>query len=195
MKSTPTTPIPRARAEQKLDTRRRIVRAAALAIRDRGLDTPSVGEVMASAGLTVGGFYAHFESKDALMLEALNALFAERREAWLAQLPKGRGRERRQLAARGYLSRKHRDATDARCALPAILSEVPHATPAFREAIQHYMESWIAALIDPDGTPAAERSTALADLALMIGALSIARALGPTAFSDELLAAAKAAVQ
>jgi TetR/AcrR family transcriptional repressor of nem operon len=182
-----------ARLAQKDDTRRRIVRSAALAIRDRGIDAPSVGEVMSGAGLTVGGFYAHFENKDALMLEALNALFNERSDEWLEQLPKTTGEERRHAAARGYLSRKHRDATDARCALPAILSELPHAAEPFRAALERYLEQWIGALHDasePDG-----RKKAIADLAMMIGALSIARALGPTEFSDELLAAAKAAIR
>ena len=181
------------RLGQKRDTRDRIVRSAALAIRDRGLDSPSVGEVMSGAGLTVGGFYAHFENKDALMLEALNALFEERSSTWLEQLPKVDGPERRKAAARGYLSRKHRDATDARCALPAILSELPHASPQFRTALERYLETWIDALHDP-GEPDG-RAKAVADLALMIGALSIARALGQTGFSDELLAAAKAAIR
>ena len=62
-----------ARTDQKQETRRRIVESAAKAIRERGVEAPSVGEVMAGAGLTVGGFYAHFENKDALMIEALRA--------------------------------------------------------------------------------------------------------------------------
>ena len=181
------------RLDQKTETRKRIVDSATKAIRERGLDDPSVGEVMAGAGLTVGGFYAHFENKDAVMLEALNALFDERSDEGLEQLPKTTGEERRHAAARGYLSRKHRDATDARCALPAILSELPHAAEPFRAALERYLEQWVSALHDasePDG-----RKKAIADLAMMIGALSIARALGPTTFSDELLAAAKAAIR
>ncbi|RCI64621.1 TetR/AcrR family transcriptional regulator, partial [Pseudomonas aeruginosa] len=80
------------------------------ALLERGAVEPSVGEVMGAAGLTVGGFYAHFQSKDALMLEAFEQLLGKRREL-LGELDPGlSGKERRALAASFYLSRKHRDA-------------------------------------------------------------------------------------
>lgn len=182
-----------ARLEQKQQTRRRIVDAAARAIRERGLAKPSVNEVMADAGLTVGGFYAHFDSKDALLLEALRTMCGERMQDWLARLPEGPPEERRQQAARGYLSRKHRDTADARCPMPVILGELDRADPRIRTLIETYLGEWANALTtkrEPGG-----RAKALAALATMVGALTLARALGPTPFSDELLAAAKAAVR
>ncbi len=183
------------RTDQKQETRRRIVGSAADALRRRGLASPSVGEVMAGAGLTVGGFYAHFENKDALMLEALERVLADRREQLLALVPPGTPLEQRRLAARAYLSRKHRDADDQCCPLPAILSELLKQPAAFRDAIERHLEALLAAMLRGEAEAPAMRALALADLALMIGALSLARALGATPFSDELLAAAKAAIR
>jgi TetR/AcrR family transcriptional regulator, transcriptional repressor for nem operon len=182
-----------ARVAQKAQTRTRIVDAAARAIRERGLAKPSVNEVMAEAGLTVGGFYAHFDSKDALLLEALRTMFDRRMQDWLAQLPDGPPEVRRQQAARGYLSRKHRDVGAERCPMPVILGELDRADPRIRALIETYLGEWADALTTPgemDG-----RAKALAALATMVGALTLSRALGPTPFSDELLAAAKAAVR
>ena len=181
------------RSEQKQQTRTRILGAARKAIRARGIEKPSVGEVMGEAGLTVGGFYAHFESKDALMLEALDALLSERRDFWFAHVPDGPLPERRAAAARAYLSRKHRDAAEERCPLPTILSELPQQSPEFRALLARHIESAVGAMSargDKDS-----RRAALADLAAMIGALTIARALGATPLSDEILSATKSAIR
>lgn len=181
------------RTRQKSDTRRRILDSAAQAIREQGLQKPSVNDVMARAGLTVGGFYAHFDSKEALQLEALQSMLQGRMDEWLGGIPPCDAPERRQLAARGYLSRKHRDLAADRCPMPAVLGELDRVDPRFRAMIGEYIERWALALTDsdePDG-----RRKALGAVATLVGALTLARALGPTAFSDELLAAAKAAVR
>lgn len=183
------------RREQKQETRARILASAAEALRSRGLAASSVGEVMAGAGLTVGGFYAHFENKDALMLEALDQVFRQRRGLLLGLVQPGTPVERRRQAARAYLSRKHRDMDDQCCPLPAILSELPKQPEAFRALLEQHLESLLKAMIAGEPDREGTRKTALADLATMIGALTLARALGPTPFSDELLAAAKAAIR
>jgi TetR/AcrR family transcriptional repressor of nem operon len=183
------------RTDQKLETRRRILASAATALRTRGLASSSVGEVMAGAGLTVGGFYAHFANKDALMLETLERVLSERRTLLLSLVEPGLPSAQRRQAARAYLSRKHRDMDDQCCPLPAILSELPKQPEAFRAALEKHLELLLAAMISGESEPKAMRPIALADLATMIGALSLARALGATPFSDELLAAAKAAIR
>jgi TetR/AcrR family transcriptional repressor of nem operon len=179
-----------ARTDQKQETRRRIVDAATTAIRDNGLVAPSVNGVMSDAGLTVGGFYAHFENRDALMLEALSRLMAEHLDVLAATVPSTTAVERRQVAARYYLSRKHRDGQIARCPLPTTLSEFGQLDPRYRDLLATHLEHWADVLGDAD-TPDSRRE-ALAAIATMVGALTLARALGPTVFSDELLAAAKA---
>jgi len=145
---------------------------------------------MAEAGLTVGGFYAHFASKDALMLEAFRQLLRVRRDR-LAQVDQSlTGRERRVLLAAFYLSRRHRDDADERCPLPSSLAEIARLPDGFRQTLAEHIELITAQM---SGTPE-EGDVALADLALMIGGLALARALGPGELSDRVLRAAKSAV-
>ncbi|AZC23780.1 MULTISPECIES: TetR/AcrR family transcriptional regulator [Pseudomonas] len=176
--------------DKKAQTRERILQAASSALIRRGPAEPSVGEVMGAAGLTVGGFYAHFESKDALMLEAFSQLLAYRR-GLLEEMDAGlSGEERRALAAAFYLSRKHRDSSELACPIPASIGELGRLPEGFRQALSEHMELMVAQLADcPEDT-----DKALADLALMVGGLSLARALGPGELSDRLLRAAKSAV-
>jgi AcrR family transcriptional regulator len=150
---------------------------------------------MADAGLTVGGFYAHFDNRDALLLEALDGMLDGKLALWLEALPSVGGAERRRLAARGYLSRKHRDGAFERCPLPKLLGELDRVDPRFRALVADHLEHWATALLGVDETnePAA-RARALAAIATMVGAMTLARALGPTPQSDELLAAAKSAI-
>lgn len=180
------------RTDQKQETRRRIVDAAAKAIQERGLDTPSVGEVMGAAGLTVGGFYAHFANKDALMREALQKLTDDRLEELTTLMPAMPAPQRRAMAARYYLSRKHRDGEVERCPLPAVLGDLNQLDPQYRELVAGHFAHWADAMHDADEPEG--RAKALAAIATMVGALTIARALGATEFSDEILRAAKAAI-
>lgn len=181
--------------DRKAETRQRILEAAEQALRLRGLEDPSVSEVMAGAGLTVGGFYAHFDSKQALMLEALAAVLEQQRALMRSTVEATRGPEWRAKAARAYLSRRHRDAERDCCPLPAVISEFARAAPEFRALLAEHLERFAADMTGPGEDPAEARALALADLALMIGAFSLARALGPTPLSDELLLASRAAVR
>jgi AcrR family transcriptional regulator len=175
---------------RKSETRKRILAAAGRVLAERGPGDPAVAEVMAEAGLTVGGFYAHFASKDALMLEAFRQLLRVRRDR-LAQVDQSlTGRERRVLLAAFYLSRRHRDDADERCPLPSSLAEIARLPGGFRQTLAEHIELITAQM---SGTPE-EGDVALADLALMIGGLTLARALGPGELSDRVLRAAKSAV-
>lgn len=177
-------------SDKKAQTRERILAAATAALIQRGPAEPSVGEVMGAAGLTVGGFYAHFESKDALMLEAFRQLLGRRRSL-LKQLDNDLpARERRALVAAFYLSRKHRDSQDDGCPLPSSLGELTRLPESFRASLAEHIELMVAEMA---GSPD-EADKALADLALMVGGLAIARALGEGELSDRVLRAAKSAV-
>jgi TetR/AcrR family transcriptional regulator, transcriptional repressor for nem operon len=176
--------------DKKTLTRERILSAASTALLQRGPAEPSVSEVMGAAGLTVGGFYAHFESKDALMLEAFRQMLCQRQEL-IGQMDNDLpGAERRALLAAFYLSRKHRDATDQGCPLPSSLNELAHLPEGFRAALAEHLELMVAKLADSPE----EASNVLADIALMVGGLALARALGPGEMSDRVLRAAKTAI-
>jgi AcrR family transcriptional regulator len=176
--------------DKKAQTRERILTAASTALIARGPIEHSVNEIMGAAGLTVGGFYAHFDSKEALMLEAFSQLLAERREMVATiddQLP---GDERRALLAAFYLSRKHRDAQQHACPLPTAIGEMARLSADFRNALAEHVELMVAQLAaSPE-----EADKTLADIALMVGGLALARALGPGELSDRVLRAAKSAV-
>ncbi|AZZ75466.1 MULTISPECIES: TetR/AcrR family transcriptional regulator [Pseudomonas] len=177
--------------DKKAQTRERILKAASAALIQRGPADPSVGEVMGAAGLTVGGFYAHFESKDAMMLEAFKQLLGRRRDLIADMDAELTGEERRALVAAFYLSRKHRDSSDAACPIPASIGELGRLPESFRIALNEHLELMIAQLASsPEDT-----DKALADVALMVGGLALARALGPGDLSDRLLRAAKSAVR
>ncbi|MGH8439086.1 MAG: TetR/AcrR family transcriptional regulator [Pseudomonas sp.] len=176
--------------DKKAKTRERILDAACSALIQHGPAEPSVNQVMGAAGLTVGGFYAHFDSKDALMLEAFSQLLAERR-ALLAEVdPNMSGEARRALVAAFYLSRKHRDATERACPLPNALGEMARLPDSFRQVLGEHIELMMANLADSPE----EADKVLADLALMVGGLALARALGTDELSDRILRAAKSAV-
>ncbi|HEX8594045.1 MAG TPA: TetR/AcrR family transcriptional regulator [Pseudomonas sp.] len=177
-------------SEKKTKTRGRILDAANAALISRGPDRPSVNEIMGAAGLTVGGFYAHFDSKEALMLEAFQGLLSQRRASVAQideQLP---GHERRALLAAFYLSRKHRDATSDACPLPSTVGEMSRLPESFQAVLAEHLEMMVAQL--SSGPEDADK--VLADVALMVGGLTLARALGNGDLSDRVLRAAKSAV-
>ncbi|WP_347905213.1 TetR/AcrR family transcriptional regulator [Pseudomonas purpurea] len=176
--------------DKKAQTRERILQAASAALIQRGPAEPSVGEVMGAAGLTVGGFYAHFDSKDAMMLEVFTQLLGQRR-ALIADMDAGlTGEERRALVAAFYLSRKHRDSTEHACPIPASVGELGRLPDDFRQALNEHVELMVAQL----ASSPEDIDKALADMALMVGGLALARALGAGELSDRLLRAAKSAV-
>lgn len=177
-------------SDKKAQTRERILSAATSALLQHGPVSPSVGEVMSAAGLTVGGFYSHFESKDALMLEAFRQLLAKRREGLKRFDPRLSFAERRALTAQFYLSRKHRDTEEEGCPIPSSLNELANLPKEFRQTLEEHVELMVAALA---GRPE-EIDTVLSDMALMIGGLALARALGNGDLSDRVLRAAKKAV-
>jgi TetR/AcrR family transcriptional repressor of nem operon len=176
--------------DKKALTRERILNSASTALIARGPVEPSVSEIMGAAGLTVGGFYAHFDSKEALMLEAFSQLLAERREMVASIDDRLPGEERRALLAAFYLSRRHRDAQEHACPLPTAIGEMARLSDDFRDALSEHVELMVAQLAA--GPEEADKT--LADIALMVGGLALARALGPSELSDRVLRAAKSAV-
>jgi TetR/AcrR family transcriptional regulator, transcriptional repressor for nem operon len=180
------------RAEQKERTRQDILASAIRLLRERGISGASVAEVMKGAGLTVGGFYAHFDSKEALMGASLRASM---RTMWSPLLEATRelpGREALDVLLRRYLSRAHRDHPAQGCPLPAVVGDVAQAGEPVREALAAELEDYAAALGEQlPGAPAERRQHALATVALLYGGLSLARALEGTPLSDDLLTACR----
>lgn len=192
-------------------TRQRIVRAAAHAFRQQGLAGVSIPALMRRAGLTHGGFYAHFASKDALIASSFAEGFGESAERLLDQgadqgADRGEGRSTEETLSRvirAYLSRAHRDAPDTGCVVPALTAEVARASgevrAGFTAALRDYAQRLAPLLpanpatVDDEGDRDADREAdALALLAGMAGALQLARAVDDPALSDAILRRARA---
>ena len=179
--------------DHKTETHARIVKSASVRLREGGPASIGVADLMKEAGLTHGGFYAHFSSRDALIDEAFTHamdLTARRWKKRAELAPKGK-----ELAAivNGYLSAQHRDDVGNGCALPSLGSEIPRASPKIRKAVAAKLEEMIETISEnmPGQTAKAARREAIAALATMIGTLTLARMAGAGEFSDEILAAGR----
>lgn len=176
--------------EHKRTTTQRLRRRAAEQVRGRGFDGVSVNSVMAAEGLTVGGFYAHFDSKEALLAEAVDAAF----EDGARNLRRASGSDDEDGLAQvvaGYLSAVHRDNAERGCPVAALMGEIGRQPEAVRGAFQGRLEALIgryaAALGTGDENAARDRATAL--LALLAGGVQLARAVADPERSDRILQA------
>lgn len=171
-----------------------ILESAARLLRGRGIAGARVADVMEGAALTVGGFYAHFGSKDELVDEALRRTGAEARGRLFARLDETPEADRAEVVLRRYLAAAHRDSASALgCPFPAVVGEVGTSAPQHREVLAELVEGMAAGLEEhlPAGRPVPRRLAAVGLVALMYGGLSLARALRGTELSDEVLRACR----
>jgi TetR/AcrR family transcriptional repressor of nem operon len=183
--------------EHKERTRTQVLKEAAKAIRAEGPHKVGVAEIMAKAGLTHGGFYAHFKSKDELVAEAIRQMFVESGENF-ARLTV----DRPPLAALEnyidfYLSPAHRDSAERGCPLPRLSADLPRLTAASRKNFAAGIEQLtggVAALLKAGGCDEAD-TLAASILSELVGALSLARAIGGRAQSDALLEASRCSLK
>jgi len=159
-------------------TRRTALEAASRLFRERGIDAVGVRDVMSSVGLTDGGFYRHFESKDALAAEACAAACTG------SALARGPSRSVDALL-RGYLSTAHRDARATGCPLTALVSEMPRQSGTVRRAYTNGVRGALSRL--EQLAPGADAPTRRALLASMVGALALARAVDDDELSSSVL--------
>lgn len=183
-----------AKTEQKGRTHETILASAARLLREKGISGASVGEVMKGAGLTVGGFYAHFASKDELVDEALRRTGTGIRETLFARLEEKPEADRAEVVLKRYLSPAHRDEFVRGCSLPAVVGEVGTTAPQHRRALAEQLQALASGLeaLLPASQRVSRRHVALGLVALMYGGLSLARAVRGTELSDELLRACRA---
>lgn len=183
-----------ARAEQKERTRERILGSAARLLRERGIAGAGVAEVMKGATLTVGGFYAHFASKEALIDETLRRTAATLRDRLFARIEEKPEEARAEVILKRYLSAAHRDDIERGCPFPAVVGEVGTTASEHGAVLAEQIEalaSRIQALLPASGA-LPRRTVALGLVALMVGGLSLSRALRGTPLSDEVIKAARA---
>lgn len=183
-------------ADHKQKTRERVLDAAARAIRAEGPHRVAVADVMAKAGLTHGGFYAHFASKDAMISAAIEQMFGSAR-ARLAKETTDRSPAVGLAAYLAfYLSPAHRDARTTGCPMAALAGDLPRLTPACRATFAQgarALTAAIAAVLVALGHADVE-TLASSVVAELVGALSLARGEPDRERSDALLAASRTAL-
>ncbi|SCU78896.1 Transcriptional regulator TetR/AcrR family [Cupriavidus necator] len=187
----------RASREQTDKNREAIEQASSRLFRERGLNGVSVAELMADAGLTHGGFYGHFASKDALAAQACKRAFEESTARWERRLARADGDRKAMLTnlVEPYLTAAHCANPGVGCAAAALAVDVARE-PAGKPVRQAYVEGLrvqvddMAQTVESDD-PQVRHDEALVRMALLVGALTLARATDGDPLSDEMLSAVR----
>jgi TetR/AcrR family transcriptional regulator, transcriptional repressor for nem operon len=179
--------------EHKLETHARIVKKASVRLREKGAHGIGVADLMKDAGLTHGGFYAHFDSREALVIEAFAHAMDRGTERWRKLAEQTPVEQRFASIVDSYLTPLHRDDPGHGCAIPTLGAEIARESPKTRKAFAAKLEQMIDMLADqlPDVPRKAARKQATATIATMIGTLVMARVAGNGEVSDEILAAGR----
>src|SRR5260221_4900102 len=182
--------------EHKLQTRNRIVKNASHSLRQKGVDGVSVADLMKLAGLTHGGFYSHFDSREALVVESFALVIDQTASRWL-DLTKGiTAANRFDAIVKAYLSPRHRDNSGHGCALPAMGADIARSSEKVRGTFAKQLEKLIDVLACQLSGISTEqaRQIATAAIATMMGSIVLARASSSKKLSDDILEAGLHAV-
>lgn len=179
---------------RKEDTHERIVEVAARALRRHGYAGVGVAEVMREAGLTHGGFYAHFKSRDALLVEALERAGRNSADvlARAAQARRGRHMSAFRALVETYLDEAHLVALEGGCPVAALGSDIARQAGDVRLASTARVKNLVTQV--RDALPLKQQDKAVVVAATLVGALQLARALGDNAEGHAALAAARTAL-
>src|SRR6201997_1450568 len=181
--------------EHKLETHARIVKKASVRLREKGAHGVGVADLMKDAGLTHGGFYAHFDSREALVIEAFAHAMDRSSGPWRHLGVETAPDKRLPRILDSYLTPLHRDDPGHGCAVPSLGAEIARESPKTRKAFAAKLEQMIDMMAEqiPDASGKTARKRAAATLATMMGTLVLSRIAGTSEFSDEILAAGREA--
>ena len=182
--------------EHKQETHARIVKKASVRLREKGAHGIGVADLMKEAGLTHGGFYAHFDSREALVIEAFAYAMDHSTERWRKVAEETPPEKRLATIVETYLTPVHRDDPGHGCAVPTLGAEIARESPKTRKAFAAKLEQMVDMMADQilDVPRKSARKQAVAALATMMGTLVLSRIAGNGEFSDEILAAGREAV-
>jgi TetR/AcrR family transcriptional regulator, transcriptional repressor for nem operon len=182
--------------EHKLETHARIVKKASVRLREKGAHGVGVADLMKEAGLTHGGFYAHFDSREALVIEAFADAMDRSTERWRKLAEQTPPEKRLATIVGTYLTPLHRDDPGHGCAVPTLGAEIARESPKTRKAFAAKLEQMIDMLAAqiPELPRKAARKQAMAVIATLMGTLVLARVAGNGDFSDEILGAGREAL-
>ena len=170
---------------EKAQSRERILRKAADAVRDTGLESVSVSKLMRSVDLTHGGFYNHFTSRSDLLAQALERALVEGGRTATTSVTPGDAPRSYETQVRGYVSRAHRDARTNGCAIAALASDVARADVASRAVMSTHIDEFVAQLAH--SLHDQDEGDAMLAVSAMVGAVLLARVQTDPKKSDALL--------
>jgi TetR/AcrR family transcriptional regulator, transcriptional repressor for nem operon len=178
---------------QEAENHERILDVATRLFRERGIDGIGVSDLMKAAGLTHGGFYGHFESKEDLVAQACRRAVGRMRQNWINVVDQATGDPLEALAAT-YLTPKHRDGAGRGCPMAALGPEVARQGPAARHAMTEELRPFLEYLsgVVTGGSRSLRRRKALATYASLVGAMVVSRVVDDPNLSNEVLAAVAA---
>ncbi|MBI5319130.1 TetR/AcrR family transcriptional regulator [Bradyrhizobium sp.] len=181
--------------EHKQETHARIVRKASVRLREKGAHGIGVADLMKEAGLTHGGFYAHFNSREALVIEAFNYAMDRSTDRWRKLAEQTSPEKRFAAIVESYLTTIHRDDPGHGCAVPTLGPEIAREGAKARKAFAARLDEMIEMMADqlPELPRKAARAQAIAALSTMAGALVLSRIAGTGEFSEEILGAGREA--
>ncbi len=182
--------------EHKQETHERIVRKASVRLREKGAHGIGVADLMKEAGLTHGGFYAHFDSREALVIEAFNYAMGRSTEHWRKLAEQTPPEKRFAAIVESYLTTIHRDDPGRGCAVPTLGPEIARESAKTRRAFAARLDDMIEMIADqlPELPRKTARAQAIAAISTMAGALVLSRVAGSGEFSEEILDAGREAV-
>jgi TetR/AcrR family transcriptional regulator, transcriptional repressor for nem operon len=181
--------------EHKQETHTRIVKKASVRLREKGAHGIGVADLMKEAGLTHGGFYAHFDSREALVIEAFGYAMDRASEHWRNMTAEIPPEKRLSAIVDSYVSATHRDDPGRGCAVPTLGAEIARESAKTRKAFAAKLDQMIDLVADqiPDVPRKTARRLAMGTMATMMGALVMSRVAGSGELSDEILAAGREA--
>ncbi len=181
---------------QEAKNHERILDTATKLFRERGIDGIGVSDLMKAAGLTHGGFYGHFKSKEDLVAQACKRAVMRMRQNWINVVEQATGDPLEALAAT-YLTPKHRDGAGRGCPMAALGPEVSRQGPVVRRAMTDELRPFLDYLsgIVQGSSSRLRRKKALATYASLVGALVVSRVVDDPILSNEVLAAVAATMR
>lgn len=179
--------MPRKSSEEKERSREQIIQSAADLFREQGIEETTVNQVMERAGMTHGGFYRHFDSKSALVVAAIETAFRAGLDVFDLEENATRGQVKEYLEQ--YLSQKHVNDPQIGCPMPALSAEISRGDSSWKAELLKGFNTAVTKV--QEGSVNYGRKESLAALSLIVGAVTLARAMGDPKVTDELLRAAK----
>jgi TetR/AcrR family transcriptional repressor of nem operon len=178
-------------------TRSRIIEYASYSLRQRGADDVSLVDLMKLAGLTHGGFYFHFESREALVVEACALAMDQTISHWLELVKEIPLKKRFDVIVESYLSPGHRDDWAHGCVLPALGADMARSGEKARRIFASKLDEMIdvVARLFPERSLKQGRQIAAGALATMMGSIVLARAIGDKELSNDILATGRQALR